>query len=92
VSQDESYRRQLDERARNLNYWLIAAGVLTTLVLTKGIALDLITSQRLAEIAGAAEEKAESIFQLSARLDPLLKQIRLRRRLPRPGPDASVQG
>jgi hypothetical protein len=74
VSQDESYRRQLDERARNLNYWLLAAGVLLTLVLAQGIVLDFTVFQQVRAAAGEAEEAAESLVQRSAQLDSLLKQ------------------
>ena len=76
MTKDESYRQKLDDRAKNINYWLVAAGVLTTLVLTKGIALDFITTQRLTEITEAAEEEAARVFRRSAQLDPLLEQVK----------------
>lgn len=66
MTQDESYRQKLDDRARSLNYWLAAAGVLTTLVLAKGIALDFLTSQRLTDLADQAETE---FWQIQARAE-----------------------
>ena len=49
---DDSYREKLDARAENLNRWLMGAAVLftllavlTALVLAKGVALDMATSE-----------------------------------------------